>query len=226
MKHWIFTRFNRLDRHTSIYNNSVIPNPHVWMYKRMKLFEEITLPSVMAQSVKNFTWLLSFDMQTPRWIIKEYSKLDNVEIIYDYPKDHLISLYGTVLNKGDWIITSRLDNDDIILPEYIEKVQSYFNEEFLLVDTDGTQLELSTGKEYTVERRSQNSPFISLIEQVGMPYRSVSKDFIIDEPVKTVYYCSHTKMEWHFPSLKIPQRLYKMVIHDHNVSNKIIGKEI
>ena len=225
-KHFLFTRWNKLDANTSIYNNPAVPDPEAWMDHRMKLFDEITLPSVMMQTSMDFQWLLSFDNKTPKWILSKYSEFPRVKIIFEYPADYLRRMKGYSIRDGEWIITSRLDNDDMILPEYIEKIQGYFNEQFMLVDTDGVQLDLATGKEYTVERRSQNSPFISLIEQVGVPWQSCTKELLIDQPVKTVYYCSHSKMEWHFPSVKIPQKLYKMVIHDRNITNKIIGKEI
>jgi len=235
-KHYIFTRWNLLDSKTTIYNNH--PDPEVWMKHRMKIFEEYTLPSVMIQTCKNFTWLLAFARETPKWIIEKYSSFPNVKIIYGYPAEWLRMEYnseyakmtGRQIRDGDWIITSRLDNDDTIAPEYIETVQSYFNEEFLIVDTDGVKKDLRTGKEYTVERRTNNSPFLSLIEQVGKPWMSISNDpkekRLIEDPVKTCYWCSHTKMEWHFPSVKSPKKLYKMNLHEMNVSNKLEGNEI
>jgi hypothetical protein len=144
----------------------------------------------------DFTWLLAFDRKTPEWILSKYASFPGVEVIYNYPADHLKMEYSTLNASpydGDWIITSRLDNDDIILPEYIETVQSYFDETFKLVDTDGVKHVLATGEEYSVARKSNNSPFISLIEQVGTPWQSISNDpeekRLIDIPVKTVYYC-------------------------------------
>jgi len=221
-KHWIFTRFNKLDNQMSIYNNPAISDPDKWMEHRMKLFDEITLMSVMLQTERNFTWLLSFDYRTPGDILKKYASFPEVEIIFDYPPDWL---RRQNLNKGDWIITSRLDNDDYISPTFIEKVQAQFDETFKLVDTDGRLHDLATGKLYTVERKSNNSPFISLIEQVGTDWMSISKDSkerrLITDRVKTVYWCSHSKMEWHFPSVKINEVLYRTTVHSENVSNKI-----
>lgn len=228
-KHYIFTRFNLLDAKTTIYNNPAVTDPHAWLKHRLRLFNEYCLPNVMLQKGK-FTWLLSFARETPKWIIDEYKAFPHVKIIYEYPADYLRSLYGTILNKGEWIITSRLDNDDTIYPDYIERVQEQFRKEFLLVDTDGLQRDIRTGKHYTVERKSNNSPFISLIEQVGVPWQSISNEpderRLITEPVKTVYFCSHSKMEWHFPSMKIQEKLYKTNIHDRNIMNRIVGTEV
>jgi hypothetical protein len=183
----------------------------------------------MCQTERNFTWLLAFDKKTPDWILSKYASFPGVEVIFQYPADYLRGIYN-MDHKGEWIITSRLDNDDIILPEYIETVQSYFDETFKLVDVNGFQFDLATGKHYDPDRAGCTSMFISLIEQVGTPWLSISNDpeekRLIDMPVKTVYYCSHSKMEWHFPSVKNPKRLYKMVVHDRNIGNKITGYEI
>jgi len=226
-KHYIFTRWNLLDTNTTIYNNPAIDNPEVWMKHRMELFEKYTLPSVMLQTCKNFTWLLAFAKETPIWITDKYKEFPNVVIIREYPADWLRRYWGHT--EGDWIISSRLDNDDMIMPEYIETVQSYFDETFKLVDTDGVKHVIATGKEYTPARKSNNSPFISLIEQVGVPWQSIANDpkerRLITEHVKTVYFCSHSHMEMHFPSVKSYKKLYKMIIHDRNISNKLEGNE-
>lgn len=228
-RHYLFTRWNLLMEGQTVYNNPQVPDPTEWMKHRVDLFESYCLPSVLNQTCRNFQWLLAFATETPREVIDRYNGYPFVKIIYQYPADYLRSLFGKNLNNGDYLITSRLDNDDTIEPAYIEKIQQQYldgmDEDFLLVDTDGRQLELATGIYYDVARRSNNSPFISLIERLGVKYKSLNGTQI-DMPVKTCYYCSHSKMEWHFPSMKIPERLYTMIIHDRNITNKIVGKEL
>ena len=225
-KHYIFTRWNLLDDNMDIYNNPQVENPEAWMEHRCKLFNEITLKSVMLQTERNFTWLLAFAKETPKHITDYYAGWPNVKIINEYPRTWI----QDKVSDGEWIITSRLDNDDYIYPDYIQKVQGKFNEKFLLVDTDGRQKDLATGKLYTVERKTCNSPFLSLIEQVGTDWMSVSNDpnekRLITDRVKTCYWCSHSKMEWHFPAVKINEVLYRMNIHDRNAANRIIGYEV
>ena len=175
----------------------------------------------------SFTWLLAFAPGTPKWITDEYATFPHVKIIFEYPRDWF---RRQPIKHGEWIITSRIDNDDTVSINYIERVQERFNEQFLLVDTDGYQRDICTGKLYTVERWGNNSPFISLIECVGTDWMSISQDpkekrFITDK-IKTVYWCSHSKMEWHFPSVKVQEKLYFMNIHSRNICNKIVGHEI
>ena len=228
-KHYVFTRWSLLDAKTHIYNNPNIADPLEWIEHRIKLFNEYCLPNMMLQK-GDFTWLLAFAPGTPNRITDEYRAFPKIKIIYEYPADWLRRQYNKRLFDGDWIITSRVDNDDTVYPDYIQRIQEQFNEKFLLVDTDGLQRDIRTGKHYTVNRDSNNSPFISLIEQVGTPWQSISgnpaEQKLIDMPIKTVYYCSHSKMEWHFPSMKIQEKLYKMSIHDRNISNRIVGQEI
>ena len=203
MKHFIFTRFN-LTHPTigrCVYNNTE------WMNHRCQLFEKYTLPGIRQQTCKDFTVLLAFDEKTPEKYINKYKNEPNIKIIYEYPPDWL-KKQGL---KGD-VLTSRLDNDDYYMPEFVELVQKECTRKPLLIDVQGVQLDRKTGKFYDNGRVSNNSPFISLYED--------AKD------MKTVFFCSHTKMEWHFESVKVPKVLSCMVIHERNVCNKIVGSEL
>jgi len=223
-KHFILTRWNLLLDGQSVYTNS--PDPDGWMRHRAELFERITLPSIKAQRLKNFTWLLAFDRQTPKEYYLKYLKHPYIEVIYDYPKTYMNNLFKErKIKNGDWLITTRLDNDDFLEHDFVFQVQRQFNDYRKIVDTDGVQWDLESNKFYTVERRFNNSPFLSLIERAGdmTPLLSGVRP---EEPIKTCFYCSHTKMIDHFPSMKIDKKLYRMVIHDRNISNRIVGKEI
>lgn len=222
-KHYILTRFNKIDDNTDVYN--YVDDPDEWMRHRCDLFNSYCLPAMIMQTCKNFTWLLAFSEKTPRKYIEFYEKFRFIRIIYEYPKTYVQNLYGTELKDGDWLITSRLDNDDYYHRTFIERVQGEFDHSFKLVDSEGQQLDLATGQFYSTARSSNNSPFISLIEQVGTPYKSPEKPFY-DSPIRTVMYCSHSNMTLHFPSIRIDETLYTMVIHDRNVSNHIVGDPI
>ena len=226
--HFVFTRWNLLDSKTTIYNNPAVPDPEAWMEHRIKLFNEYCLPNMMLQK-GSFTWLLAFAPGTPKWITDEYATFPHVKIIFEYPRDWL---RRQPIKHGEWVISSRIDNDDTVSINYIERVQAQFNERVLLVDIDGVKRDLSTGKYHTVERHSNNSPFISLIEQAGVKGTSISNDprerELFDDfnhNLRTVYYCSHSKLEWHFPSMKIQEKLYTMNLHSRNVINKLEGNE-
>lgn len=213
MKYFIFTRFNLMmsgENFQSIYNHPKINDPEAWMEHRIILFEKYTLPSVLAQTDKDFTWLLAFDKQTPENILTRYDYIDNIHIIYEYPK-------FWIQNKiyDEWLITSRLDNDDYIYPTYIEEIKKAFRRKEEVIDVEYIQFDYFTGKYYTSDRYPPNGPFLSLVEYVEM-----------DGLANTCFFCSHTKMPDNFPARKINKVLAKMIIHDRNISNHIVGKEI
>ena len=207
VKHYIFTRFN-----AGIYERE---DAEAWMEHRMDLFETYTLPAMQCQTCQDFTWLLYFDDRTPNDIICKYDYIDNVQIIYEYHKDWI----QTEVIDNPWVLTSRIDNDDYYENTFVEQVQDVAydyvktGKEPLVIDVGGLQYAHKTGKFYTNERERANSPFISLLERNrGELY--------------TVYHCPHTHMPDEFASMKIYDNLSVMVIHDKNVTNRIIGTEL
>ena len=219
-KHYILTRFNLLDAKTDIYNYGV-KNPQKWMWQRIVIFEKYCLPSVMKQTCQDFVWLLAFSKKTDPLILKRYRNLKNIQIISEYPADWARNNF-----KGGWLITSRLDKDDILEPNYIEEVQKRFRNKTELIDVDGVQWDMRVNKWYDSGRITNNSPFISLIENTKEQYLSTQPGFGEIKGIKTAMYCSHTKMISHFPSDKILKPLFVQCIHNDNISNKIVGDEL
>ncbi len=226
-KHYILTRWNLLDTENDIYNS--VDDPQDWMRHRVILFEKYCLPAMMNQTCKDFTWLLAFSRKTPKNVIDRYKNLRNIQIIYEYPKHFLQRTY-----KNEGLLTTRLDNDDILLPTFVEKVQERVKESTKqgsyrteIIDVMGVQWDMIGNKWYDSGRNMPNSPFLSLFENTKKPYLSCHIGFeLIKEKVKTAMYCSHTKMIWHFPAYRIPEELAIMCIHDRNIGNKIVGGDL
>ncbi|HDY90145.1 MAG TPA: hypothetical protein ENH82_18755 [bacterium] len=227
-KHFLLTRWNLLDPATDIYNYG-IDDPDAWVRRRANLFERYCLPSVMNQTCQDFTWLLAFSQKTPLDITKRYRNLKNIKIIYEFPRDYLQNNY-----KGEWLLTSRLDNDDIYEPDCVEKIQENVKKSIKvgsvgnrIIDIDGVQWDMRVDKWYDSGRAAPNSPFMSLFENTRKPYYSIDPKFgLIKEKIKTVLYCSHTRMVQHFPSAKILKPLFVQCIHHENLANKINGGDL
>lgn len=226
--HYILTRFNLLNPTTDIYNNPKIDNPKEWMQHRINLFDKYTLPSIMKQTCKDFTWLLSFSQKTPQNVINKYKNLRNIRVIYEYPVDYLRKTY-----KKDWLLTTRFDNDDILLPGFVEKVQYHVKKSTKVgsfrtevIDVLGVQWDMKANKWYDSGRNMYNSPFLSLFENTKKPFLSCHVGFGIIEGIKTAMYCSHTKMIQHFSACRIEDPLAVMCIHDRNISNSIVGGDL
>lgn len=118
---------------------------------------------------------------------------------------------------NDWVITTRINNDDCVAPTFIESIKNKFNNKTKIVDSKGCQYDSINNKWYSYHKTSPNSPFLSLIEKV-----SETNEY----PVRTCYYRKHIDMIKYFQYEWIDKILYCQIIHDNNIMNKIVGDEI
>lgn len=206
-KHFIFTRYN-----LGLYDNDKIEDKEVWMNKRLELFENCA-DSIRNQTEQDFTWIIGLDAKTPKRAEKKIQKLATFNTIVT-PQEIKEFFISKVVKgvKTEWIITSRLDNDDFLDPEYVETIQDNFRGKTEVLDVQGVQWEVKTNKFYTSGRKRPNSPFLSLVET--------------REDVKTCYHTNHTNMPDVFPARMIDKVLYTQVIHDGCLMNKVLGEPI
>ena len=216
-KHFLITRFNLKKSDWKTNKNNVAVLTDEWHINRFELFTQFCFPSVLSQINKNFEWLVFFDTSTPekyKHIITElatkttYFKpifIDGMDLFLPSIKNH-ISNY-----KEDFIITSRLDNDDCLSKFYIDEVQKTFKKQhFCAIDfVNGYTIQIHP--EIKVGYRlHDNNPFISLIEKNHDP--------------KTVWSMKHSywKKEKNVLQLKtLP--LWCSIIHQENKVNEFYG---
>jgi len=170
-EHFIITRFN-LRQFSNVFdsdNEAWI----LWTRKRFAIFQEYCLPSILQQSTKNFKWLIYFDTATPPEFNNQILRLqqyDFIEICYadgyaDFQLKHMRNIRLKIHSDTQWIITSRLDNDDCLHHRAMERIQKEF------VPQDQFMVSLTSGYVYDMESRKLSkyyyprSPFISLIEK-------------------------------------------------------------
>ncbi len=196
LKHVILTRYN-----LGLYDKE---GAEKWMAHRMPYFEQ-TRESVLSQEGE-FIWIIYMDKRTPNRWLQEIINDCRIWVMHDHPNTY---------KPDGWTITTRLDNDDILLPGAIKAIQKRAKEEERVLDLKYHQLYqgvlYSSGTERDGwERPRPNSPFLSL----------VSKE-------KNCYARPHSKMpqdfDCRFASNKV---LAHMVIHDNNLGNKIVGRKI
>ena len=218
MKHYILTRWNQSHNKENIYNFEGINDSEKWMEERVVLFEKYCLPSIDKQTNMDFTWILSFSSLTDPKYYEKYQNYPYIRIVFDiHPTTYLNSIYGSEINEGDWIATTRLDNDDSLHPNFIKEVKSKFKNKYELIDTLGCQYDINTQKFHDTGRTHPNSPFLTVFEKAGE---------FDDHNIHTCFYKSHTHLHNNMDSELIQDILYCQVIHDNNVSNKIVGEEI
>ncbi|WP_288368685.1 glycosyltransferase [uncultured Roseivirga sp.] len=130
MNHFLITRFNiRVDDWTTTRDGYQV-NQTDWLEHRFRLFMDYCWPSVLNQSDQNFTWLVFFDTTTP-----EQFKVLNENLVLKYPnfcpiyvdgiRSFLPSLRRELMERTntDYLITSRIDNDDLIHRDFIKRVK-------------------------------------------------------------------------------------------------------
>lgn len=212
-KHYILCKYNYNLYSANPYN---IQNKDKWMENRTKLFPKL-LNSLKKQTNKNYEFILFVDSKTPESFKQEIKKIveGNCKDIMYQIYENSIELFFRNLNKNtEFIITSRIDNDDEYTPKFVETIQNSFNNCEEVLDVNGCQFDLSTKKKYTSGRVVVGSPFISLIEK--------------QEKCNGVFQQQHNKMCSKFTCRYVENKdfLYIQNIHDNNVHNKIFGKLI
>ena len=216
--HYIITRFNlrRADWTATRDNDSVLSED--WMKSRFELFENYCFPSVKNQKNQNFKWFVFFDINTSEVYRKRIKKLQEefsnfVPFFIDKMDAFLPSIKKEVIDNttSSYVITSRLDNDDCIHEEYVEVVQSTFdNQEYMAIDVlDGYIMEMGEKVKIGKKRHIYN-PYISLIEKT--------------ENFESVWSNGHTywKYETRITFVKGP-RMWLTVIHEKNKANTFLA---
>lgn len=176
-RHFIITRFN-LRNQSHIWQKDkkgkdVLTDE--WMENRMRLFMDFCLPSVQNQSLKNFTWLVYIDQKTaPRFqqqfqLLAEkhrFIKIREVESYEAFQSDHPADIL-TLAPNTPFIITTRLDNDDLIHRQFVEKIQQEFDQQEYMAINFVKVLMFHPGKKDKLHVDYQfSNHFVSLIEEV------------------------------------------------------------
>lgn len=151
--HFLITRFNIIqDWYTRTNRNNANIQTDEWLQERFRLFDKYCFPSVSAQDTHNFTWLVLFNSETPD-SFKE--KIDSYSAICPMFKAVFLEPYGdeAALIQGEinhvltdditHVMTTRLDNDDMIRCDYISMMQNAFDPTF-----DNVFLDYGEGFQY------------------------------------------------------------------------------
>lgn len=177
--HFIITRFNlKFPDVTGGKNTSVIGVPaNEWLANRTDLFMKYCLPSVLNQTSVNFKWLLYFDISTNKDFIQKFTELERqnsglIKIyLADGYKNFLDRYTEDVIALCDkdcsYIITTRLDNDDIIHKDFVAKIQENYNEQEFMAVNFVKILMLNPGnlRKLHIDYSFSNH-FISLVERI------------------------------------------------------------
>jgi hypothetical protein len=216
-KHFLFTRFNlRFDDWELTRSGNSVLNED-WLTERFRLFKMYCLPSVLNQSNQHFTWFIFFDINTPeifkqeiKTLQEQYSNLQPVFI--ESGKNFRSSIAETIksnISEDDkYVLTSRIDNDDIIHKDFIATVQDLFQpiNTHVIDIRSGYQLVVEQNENRLLKFDLSYNPFISLVET--------------PENAKSVFSRDHR--DWRSEkSITVfkGKRLWVQVVHKNNLLN-------
>lgn len=182
--HYLITRFNLKSADWNHTKNGDEVLTDLWLEERFYLFENYCLPSVKNQTNQDFKWCVFFDEKTPQKYVLRISR-----ITQDYPNFKALFIKGmesltesfikyieeSISDKDKLIITSRLDNDDIIHKDFVEIIQNYF------VLEPNCIIDLRKGYQVTIESKQtqirsidfQFNQFVSYVEEIDKPIKTV-----------------------------------------------------
>lgn len=206
--HWLITRFNIPMR-----SQPGRSTDRDWLEHRLRLFSSYCLPSVAHQSCQDFRWLLLMDRDTPASFfetIEQRQRQDNLRILpVTSAWKNELAAYLAQECHSEYLVTSRLDNDDAIHRHFIQATQAAINgQKFQFFDVPcGLKLDELRCRLFRFMHVA--GPFVSLVERVdGLP--------------KTVYCCNHSQVSQLGPVCRLMLNPgWLQVVHDRNVHNRI-----
>jgi len=128
--HVLMTRFNL----ATPGREATIRNKPEWLATRFRLFQDFCLPSVAEQTTRAFTWIIYFDKDTPAEYQARVAELQRqvpFEAYYTglfaasgWPQSLAEVLEAKLGAMPPVVLTSRLDNDDALARDYMERTAS------------------------------------------------------------------------------------------------------
>lgn len=175
--HVITTRFNVPTSVWTVTRGGAKPLSEEWLKDRFEIFQKYCLPSFKNQSNKNFSWLVFFDVNTPEnykleieKIQKEFSPFQPM-FVRDFEEMHqkALEIISTFFDDAtQFLISTDLDNDDLLHRQFIETVQQKFEPKHDFV------IDLKRGIQLT--KTTENKAFINVFYMVANPFVSLVED--------------------------------------------------
>lgn len=210
--HFLLTRFN-----VRSFYHAAEPTDE-WLQNRLDLFEGYCLPSVKAQTDRDFTWLVFLDHLSPAWFRGCIEELARDAFVPVYVEGaftaETVSSAIRERSEAPYVLTTRLDNDDAIARDFIGAIQQCFDgQDFEFINlVNGAQY--AAGKAYL--RPYTKNPFLTLIEKA------------VEAPPSTVFVEHHYRVDERGPvrNVRTSHPMWLQVIHGGNVLNDVVGLRV
>ncbi len=219
--HIITTRFNVPTENWEQTRAGFTPLTDEWHTHRFELFQKYTFPSFKNQTNKNFVWMVFFDVKTDEKYLKIIHQLQN-----EFPNfQPMYVTHGEEINKNilDWfsayyqketqfVISTDIDNDDIVHQDFVATVQNHFKPIHNTVIDLRRGLQMNTGSDANVlvnEYYSAANPFVSIVEDIHQ--------------AKTIMNERHTNFR-NYINIEVfdKKAMFIQLIHTHNLMNNTL----
>ena len=119
-RHVLLTRYNI----TSGFGveAGVDPTDPGWLEHREEIFLRFCAPSVKAQTIRDFDWFLFVNPGTPPRFLAPLEAVATLILASDI-HDAIDKLNALLPSDGRFLISSRIDNDDAMAPDYMAKAR-------------------------------------------------------------------------------------------------------
>lgn len=224
-KHIVITRFNLSQRWATDKTGQKVLGDK-WLADRYILFENYCLPSIKSQTNQNFEWWVYFDNTTNEYFRKKNSELHAIypnfkpkyESSYDDFEENMPKEISSYLkDEGvDWLITTRLDNDDIFAIDTIDIIQKSFSQDNMHI------IEMPIGLTMEIGNKTR----LRKIRRLGNPFISLSENISMNDGVRGVYYHQHNQWKNNESKFISDRAQWIQVIHENNISNTAYGEEV
>ncbi|MFA4894844.1 MULTISPECIES: glycosyltransferase [Microbacterium] len=211
--HLVLTRFNL----PTPGPESLVRAQEGWLQNRVILFERHTVATMRAQTVRNFTWMIYFDPESPQWLIERLAPLvDEGLFVAIYRErvdwqDVVLDARTVFEDRGELLLTTNLDNDDAVAIDFIERLQhaarrhpghAIYLRNGLILQGDAVYL-----------RDDPENAFCSVSESWNAPV--------------TAWRDWHNLLHHHLPVVSEDgPPAWLQIIHGQNVSNRVRGVRI
>lgn len=222
-RHFILTRFNlKIDHIPGYDKNFQAVQTDDWLHKRFLLFEKYCLPSIMNQSCQKFIWFVFFSTDTPDFYVKKISGYEKrfatfKPIFLENGNDSSIkqafneAIIQYLNPEDNFVITSRIDNDDGFHRDYISEVQKHFGRQKNTFISFIYGLQYDSDLKVLARMRYKNNHFVSRIEKLS-------------DNIQTVLTYEHTLINEVGEVVYIDNKKHPMwleIIHGNNIINSL-----
>jgi UDPglucose 6-dehydrogenase len=206
--HLVLTRFN-------VRSGSTVASED-WLRHRLHYFRDVCCPSIRSQTSRQFHWLVFFDSEREVWFDEEIRRLSEdglFEPVWFEGRfdSRIVASVAAEHSSAEWLITSRVDNDDAISRDFVEAVQSQFrDQEFEFINFQSGLQMTDAGELF--QTFDPSGPFISLIEKRTNEYP------------RCVYLSPHTEVGRHGAIRQVKSHpMWLQIIHGRNLGNAVQG---